>query len=211
MCFQWPSESVSTPQLSVFPMPPVNLPLCYSWHTQAVRCRSRRTWNLLFTALYGRATVNSALGRETPQSRSHPTYIPKSIALRWSTAQTNLLMCKTTHYCANQLTIAIAMSKTECRALISMIIMIIKREREALHALWHWSMFEKYRRTMISFYSLFPCQLSQCSHASHMTPSHPTPSSFFTSLQFFFHQPFSPYFLFGPIYITALCIQICTY
>ena len=189
MCFQWSSESVSTPQLSVFPMPPVNLPLCYSWHTQAVQCRSRRTWNLLFTAFYGRATVNSALGRETPQSRSHPTYIPKSIALRWSTAQTNLPLCKPTHYCAKQPT----------------------REREALHALWHWSMFEKYRRTMISFYSLFPCQLSQCSHASHMTPSHPTPSSFFTSLQFFFHQPFSPYFLFGPIYITALCIQICTY
>ena len=105
MCFQWSSESVSTPQLSVFPMPPVNLPLCYSWHTQAVRCRSRRTWNLLFTAFYGRATVNSALGRETPQSRSHPTYIPKSIALRWSTAQTNLLMCKTIHYCTNQPTI----------------------------------------------------------------------------------------------------------
>ena len=105
MCFQWSSESVSTPQLSVFPMPPVNLPLCYSWHTQAVQCRSRRTWNLLFTAFYGRATVNSALGRETPQSRSHPTYIPKSIALRWSTAQTNLLMCKRIHYCTNQPTI----------------------------------------------------------------------------------------------------------
>ena len=105
MCFQWSSESVSTPQLSVFPMPPVNLPLCYSWHTQAVQCRSRRTWNLLFTAFYGRATVNSALGRETPQSRSHPTYIPKPIALRWSTAQTNLLMCKPIHYCTNQPTI----------------------------------------------------------------------------------------------------------